>query len=84
VANALVENQFNGHARIGAGKDSCEWFLLFDGVRFQNGKIAFVRGHMTGDEPLVAGHPFGQCFIRRELALCLRRQRGRQFQAGGQ
>src|SRR5664279_6471079 len=56
VANALVENKFDGDAGVGAGQDGSEWLLFVSRVLLEDGKIVVVRGELSRDKPLVALH----------------------------
>jgi hypothetical protein len=69
LTNALIEHKLYGHSRVGTGKYSGEWFLLFHGTLLENRKILFVSGQTACHKSLVAIHQLGQCRIRGSGAL---------------
>jgi len=53
MADALVEDEFDRHPRIRAGKDGDKGLLLVDGILLEDGQIFIERGQLAGDEALV-------------------------------
>ena len=70
VTNRLIENEFYGHARIGAGQHRCKWFLLLHCVLFQDGEVMINRGESIACEPLVSGNQLLKGGIRTQIGLC--------------
>src|SRR6266542_1001473 len=56
VADALVENEFDRHAGVGAGQHGGEWLLLGHSLLFQDDQILVERGEASTYEAGVAVH----------------------------
>jgi hypothetical protein len=69
MTNCLIKNQLDRDARVGAGQQGREWFLLFDSFLFQNRKVLFVSRKTAGCESSIAVHQFLKRFVRCERAL---------------
>ena len=69
VADALIEDQLDRHARIGAGQHRRERFLLRYGVVFQHDQIVVDPCHLIGGETPVACQQFLQSCVRGQIRL---------------
>ncbi len=69
VSDGLVEDSFYGHARVSAGEDGSERFLLLDGVVTQDLHVLVEAGDAAGDVAFVAVHEGLEGLVSGEIAL---------------
>jgi hypothetical protein len=63
VSDGLVEDDFDRHARIGAGEDGGERLLFVDRVVTQNSQVLIEAGEVAGNRALVAGEEGLEGFV---------------------